>query len=158
MIDLKAENAAKALLRAGWVLVTAESCTGGLVAQRLTALSGSSEYFDRGYVVYSNLAKQQMLGVSPALLARDGAVSESVVLAMARGALASSGASAAVAVSGIAGPTGGTPHKPVGTVWLGFATAVAVDAEHKLYQGTREAVRMQAADDVLDGLATRCLA
>ena len=107
------------LLKAhGLLLTTAESCTGGGVAQAITGIAGSSAWFERGFVTYSNLSKQQMLGVSVAMLAQYGAVSEAVVREMVAGALANSGAQVALAVSGIAGPDGGTADKPVGTVWF----------------------------------------
>ena len=102
-------------------IVTAESCTGGLIAALLTELPGSSAWFERGFVVYSNLAKQEMLGVSSKLIEKHGAVSEEIAIAMATGALARSAAIIAVAVTGIAGPTGGSKNKPVGTVWFAWA-------------------------------------
>src|SRR5690554_6953072 len=110
-----AERVGRALMRAGATLVTAESCTGGWVAQAVTAIAGSSAWFDRGFVTYSNAAKSEMLGVPEALIRDHGAVSEPVARAMAEGALAHSRARAAVAITGIAGPGGGTPEKPVGT-------------------------------------------
>ena len=112
---------AQALRARGWRLATAESCTGGLIAAACTALAGSSDWFDRGFVTYSNEAKVQMLGVDAALIARHGAVSEQVACAMAAGALRHSPADLAVAVTGIAGPGGAVPGKPVGTVWLATA-------------------------------------
>lgn len=111
------------LQRRGWMLVCAESCTGGGVAAALTDLAGSSAWFDRGFVTYSNQAKQDMLGVSPETLAKFGAVSRETVTEMARGALLHSGAQLSVAISGIAGPGGGTPDKPVGTVWIAWGSA-----------------------------------
>ena len=113
---------AQALRSRGWLLATAESCTGGLIAAACTSLAGSSEWFDRGFVTYSNEAKAQMLGVNVELIAQHGAVSREVACAMAEGALQCSRAHLAVAVTGIAGPGGAVPGKPVGTVWL--ATAV----------------------------------
>ncbi len=112
---------AQALERRGWFMATAESCTGGLIAARCTDRAGSSAWFERGFVTYSNEAKTEMLEVSSALIARDGAVSASVAQAMAEGALRHSRAQVAVAVTGIAGPGGAVPGKPVGTVWLGWA-------------------------------------
>ena len=112
---------AAVLKQRGWQLATAESCTGGLIAAACTAVSGSSDWFDRGFVTYSNAAKTELLGVDAAMLHEHGAVSEPVVLAMAQGALARSGCDLAVAVTGIAGPTGATPGKPVGLVWLAVA-------------------------------------
>ncbi len=131
-----------ALLQArGQLLATAESCTGGLIAAACTDLAGSSLWFERGLVAYSNAAKTELLGVPAALIAEHGAVSEPVVRAMAAGALAHSRAQCAVAVTGVAGPGGGSPGKPVGTVWLGWATATGVMAEKMQFAGDRQAVR-----------------
>jgi nicotinamide-nucleotide amidase len=129
------------LLNRGLKLATAESCTGGLIAATCTDLSGSSAWLERGFVTYSNEAKSEMLGVDAALIARDGAVSESVVRAMAQGALAHSQAQVAVAVTGVAGPTGGSAAKPVGTVWLGWATPQGVVSEVQHFAGDRAQVR-----------------
>ena len=138
------------------VIATAESCTGGWIAQQLTELSGSSAWFDRGFVTYSNEAKQQMLGVSAHTLEQHGAVSEAVVREMAEGALANSSANLAIAVSGIAGPTGGTAEKPVGLVWMAWAIKEGrVDAESQIFTGDRAEVRRQAVDYVLRGIAAR---
>lgn len=146
----------EALLQRGVRVATAESCTGGWIAKVLTDIAGSSAWFERGWVTYSNAAKQQDLGVSAALLASQGAVSEAVVLAMARGALERSGAEFAVAVSGVAGPAGGTPAKPVGTVWTAWAwrteAAVGSRAAHSQFSGDREAVRRQTVVFALEGL------
>ncbi len=144
-------------LRAGKArIVTAESCTGGFLAKCLTDLSGSSDYFDRGWVTYSNAAKQKMLGVSPALLARHGAVSGPVALAMARGALKSARATIAISVTGIAGPTGATPGKPVGTVWIAWArrerSGVRARAVHHHFRGDRDTVRRMTVAAALSGL------
>jgi len=124
-----------------WLLASAESCTGGLIAGACTDLSGSSDWFDRGFVTYSNSAKDEMLGVDSQLIARHGAVSEPVVRAMASGALAHSRAQVAVAVTGIAGPTGGSADKPVGTVWFGFAIPGRLSSERMLFSGDRAGVR-----------------
>ena len=132
---------ADALRRRGWQLAAAESCTGGLIAGACTALAGSSDWFERGFVTYSNEAKTQMLGVDAALIATDGAVSEAVARAMVRGALQRSRATLAVAVTGIAGPGGAVPGKPVGTVWLAWGTATQVNAELLQLGGDRDAVR-----------------
>ena len=123
---------ADALLQRGWMLATAESCTGGMIAAACTDLSGSSQWFERGFVSYSNEAKQDMLGVPGAVLARHGAVSEEVAQAMVLGALNHSKAQVAVAVTGIAGPTGGSPSKPVGTVC--FAWGLPPTADPRLAQ------------------------
>jgi nicotinamide-nucleotide amidase len=136
------------------VLATAESCTGGWIAKVVTDVTGSSAWFDRGFVTYSNRAKEDMLGVSPATLAAHGAVSEAVVREMAAGALARSGADITVAVSGIAGPGGGTPAKPVGLVWLAWAVrGGAVHAEQRHFGGDREAVRAATVARALAGVA-----
>ena len=140
-----AARAGHILLAAGLKVVTAESCTGGGVAAALTDVPGSSQWFERGYITYSNAAKVQDLGVDPATLERHGAVSAAVVEAMAVGALAACGADVAVAVSGIAGPDGGTPEKPVGLVYLAAARrgeGVHVLREH--FHGDRAAVRHAA--------------
>ena len=133
----------------GWRLATAESCTGGLIAAACTDLAGSSDWFDRGFVTYSNAAKSEMLGVDSALIARDGAVSESVARAMAAGAQREAGAEVAVAVTGIAGPSGGSDAKPVGTVWFAWALPGWVWAECRHFDGDRAAVRRQTRDHAL---------
>ena len=129
------------LLRKQLKLVTAESCTGGLIAAACTDLAGSSAWFERGFVTYSNEAKHELLGVEERILRRAGAVCEGVARAMAQGALAHSKAQVAVAVTGVAGPTGGSPAKPVGTVWFGFAVPGQVITEKCLFAGDRAAVR-----------------
>ncbi|MCW0504142.1 nicotinamide-nucleotide amidase [Aeromonas piscicola] len=142
-----------ALSQRGWLAATAESCTGGGVATAITDIAGSSGWFDRGFVTYTNEAKQQMLGVSGESLAQHGAVSEAVVLEMARGALAHSSAAISVAISGIAGPGGATEDKPVGTVW--FAWADRSGRHHSLlarFDGDRRQVRQQAVRQALAGL------
>jgi nicotinamide-nucleotide amidase len=150
--DPLAAEVGAALARAGLSLVTAESCTGGWVAQRITSVAGSSSWFDRGFVTYSNAAKCQMLGLAPALLDTHGAVSEATVLAMAAGALARCDAGVAVAVSGVAGPGGGSEAKPVGSVWIAWHGPRGGHARGFLYPGDREAVRRQATDDALRGV------
>lgn len=141
------------LLARGWMAATAESCTGGWVAKTLTDVAGSSGWFDRGFVTYTNAAKQDLLGVAGATLAAHGAVSEATVREMVAGALACSGAQVAVAVSGIAGPSGGTPGKPVGTVWLAWARRDGpADTRHRRFDGDREAVRRQAVAEAIQGL------
>jgi nicotinamide-nucleotide amidase len=133
---------AERLLAQGWMLATAESCTGGLIAGGCTSLAGSSQWFERGFVSYSNGAKHDLLGVDPALIAAHGAVSAEVAQAMARGAIAHSAAQAAVAVTGVAGPGGGTEAKPVGLVWFGFALPNGtVQSESQRFAGDRAAVR-----------------
>ncbi|MGI4939173.1 MAG: CinA family protein [Janthinobacterium lividum] len=126
----------------GMMAATAESCTGGLIAAALTAVAGSSDVVDRGFVTYSNAAKTEMLGVDPALIVLHGAVSAPVAAAMAEGALQRSQASLTVAVTGVAGPGGGTPDKPVGTVWFGLACrGGAALTEVKVFPGSRDDIR-----------------
>ena len=129
------------LLARGWMLATAESCTGGLIAAACTDLAGSSAWFDRGFVTYSNAAKTAQLGVDAALIVQHGAVSQSVAEAMARGACAQAGVPAALAVTGVAGPTGGSADKPVGTVWFGWCVQGQVHSERMQFPGGRAAVR-----------------
>ena len=137
-------------------LATAESCTGGWVAQALTSISGSSEWFDRGFVTYSNDAKREMLGVWAETLNANGAVSEHVAREMAAGALDRSGAGIAVSVTGVAGPTGGSPEKPVGMVCFAWALrGGALESETRRYEGDREAIRRQSVIRSLQGLLER---
>ena len=136
------------LLAAGARLATAESCTGGWIARCITDVAGSSQWFDGGFVTYSNAAKRRDLGVPQTMLDREGAVSEPTVRAMARGALARTGIEVAIAVSGIAGPDGAVAGKPVGTVWFAVAQrrgkAIEVTAHLKTFRGDREQVRRKA--------------
>jgi nicotinamide-nucleotide amidase len=134
---------ADALRARGWRMATAESCTGGLIAAACTQIAGSSDWFERGFVTYSNQAKSDLLGVPTSLIARHGAVSEEVARAMAAGAMAHAPVTLAVAVTGIAGPGGAVPGKPVGTVWLSWATRTGTDAERLQLAGDRDAVRAQ---------------
>ena len=136
------------------MMATAESCTGGLIAGACTDLSGSSNWFERGFVTYSNEAKTEMLGVDAALIAAHGAVSEQVARAMAEGAVARSNAQVAVAVTGVAGPTGGSPEKPVGTVWFGWSVDGHVRTERRRFDGDRAAVRAATVHYALQTLAT----
>jgi nicotinamide-nucleotide amidase len=150
------EALADALRSRGLRIAAAESCTGGLVAAACTTLAGSSDWFERGFVTYSNAAKTEMLGVDAALIAAQGAVSEAVVRAMADGALARSAADLAVAVTGIAGPGGAVPGKPVGTVWLATARrGAATVAERLQLGGDRVAVRTQTVALALQRLLER---
>jgi nicotinamide-nucleotide amidase len=159
--DAAAEAAARAVLDAfrkrGWMLATAESCTGGLIAGALTEVAGSSDVVDRGFVTYSNEAKADMLGVPAELIATQGAVSAAVAAAMARGAVERSRAEVAVAVTGVAGPGGGTAEKPVGLVWLALARrGRSVATERQLFPGDRAAVRaatVRRALELLRGAA-----
>jgi nicotinamide-nucleotide amidase len=129
------------MLKRQWMLTTAESCTGGMIAAACTDLAGSSAWFERGFVTYSNEAKSDMLGVPAELIATHGAVSEPVARAMASGALQHSRAQVALSVTGIAGPSGGSPDKPVGTVWFGWATPDGVWSDMQRFDGDRAAVR-----------------
>jgi nicotinamide-nucleotide amidase len=133
-------------------VTTAESCTGGGIAEAITRISGSSAWFNCGFVTYSNRAKSQLLGVSPELILEQGAVSEAVVLAMGAGALERAEADFAVAVSGIAGPTGGSEAKPVGTVWIAWVGPSGGRAQRFLFSGDRMLVRRQAVEHALLGL------
>lgn len=134
------------------MLACAESCTGGWIAKMVTDVAGSSQWFDRGFVSYSNLAKQQMLAVPAELIAKHGAVSEAVVKAMTSGVLANSAADIAVAVSGIAGPGGGSAHKPVGTVCIGWGTRSASWVHTELFSGNRDEVRIATVISALQRL------
>lgn len=140
------------LIKRGYKLVTAESCTGGMIAAACTDLAGSSAWFERGFVTYSNDAKTESLGVDAALLAQHGAVSEEVVRAMVIGAIAHSKAQVAVAVTGVAGPTGGSRDKPVGTVWFGWSVNGVVSSERMLFKGDRAAVRAATVRHALQRL------
>ncbi len=147
---------AGALRARGWRLATAESCTGGLIAAACTAPAGASDWFERGFVTYSNAAKTELLGVDAALIAEHGAVSQPVALAMLRGALARAPVQLALAVTGIAGPGGAVPGKPVGTVWLAWGTGVSAgastQAERLQLPGNRDAVRSAAVQAALQRL------
>ena len=143
---------AERLLARGWMLATAESCTGGMIAAACTDLSGSSNWFERGFVTYSNEAKADLLGVDPSLIARHGAVSEVVARAMAFGAVRHSRAQVSVAVTGVAGPTGGSAEKPVGTVWFGFQVDGQLTSELRRFDGDRAAVRAATVQHALQRL------
>ncbi|MDR2991056.1 MAG: CinA family protein [Burkholderiaceae bacterium] len=134
---------ARLLKARGWRMATAESCTGGLIAAACTDLAGSSDWFERGWVTYSNAAKTESLGVPADLIERYGAVSEPVARAMALGARDHAGAQASVAVTGVAGPSGGSPDKPVGTVWFGGCAGAGVWTALRHFEGDRAAVRAQ---------------
>ncbi|KND54619.1 Protein Implicated in DNA repair function with RecA and MutS [Candidatus Paraburkholderia kirkii] len=131
------------------MLATAESCTGGMVATAITNISGSSAWFERGFVTYSNLAKTEMIGVPAALIEQHGAVSEPVAKAMAEGALRNSRAQVSVSITGVAGPAGGSEAKPVGTVCFGWSNRLHTTVETQLFKGDREQVRTQAATHAL---------
>ncbi len=152
-IDPLVRMTAKLALEKQLKMATAESCTGGWLAQELTALAGSSEWFECGFITYSNEAKTEMLDVPEALFVSDGAVSQAVVAAMAEGAVNKSRASLSVSISGVAGPGGGTPQKPVGTVWIAWhlkGTATETCCFH--FEGDRHDVRRQAVVEALKGL------
>ena len=155
-LGLLAASLAAELKVRGRMLATAESCTGGWIAKVCTDLAGSSAWFERGMVSYSNEAKQDLLGVKASEIYRFGAVSEEVVAAMARGAVERSRADCAVAVSGIAGPDGGSPDKPVGTVCFGWAMPNdVIETETRLFSGDREEVRRATVVAALEGLLLR---
>ena len=143
------QRLAELLLQHSWMLVSAESCTGGLIAAACTDLAGSSQWFERGFVSYSNAAKSELLGVNATLIERHGAVSEPVVRAMAAGALARSSAQVAVAVTGVAGPGGGSADKPVGTVWFAWATPHGLRSACCRFGGDRDAVRQATVQHAL---------
>ena len=137
----------------GWRIATAESCTGGLIASRITDVSGSSAYFEQGFITYSNEAKMRLLGVSKDIVATEGgpgAVSEACARAMAEGVRAAAGSEVGLSVTGIAGPTGGTPEKPVGTVYMAVATPSVTVCRHHLFEGSRLEVKAQTVETALD--------
>jgi nicotinamide-nucleotide amidase len=147
------ETLAGMLLAKGWSMATAESCTGGWIAKCCTDRAGSSAWFDRGLVTYSDAAKSALLGVESTLLQQHGAVSEAVVRQMSLGARKSSGVEVAVAVTGIAGPDGGSAAKPVGTVWFAWSVAgLETRSERQLFSGDRESIRFQTVQHALQGL------
>jgi len=150
-----AEKVGAALRRGKLMLATAESCTGGWIAEAITMVPGSSEWFERGFVTYTYISKREMLGVKEATLGRHGAVAEDVVREMAEGAISRSHAQVAVAVSGVAGPSGGTPQKPVGTVCFAWAVkGGASRSETRRFSGDREAVRRRSVEHALSGVLT----
>ncbi|MFP4902197.1 CinA family protein [Paraburkholderia sp. BR14261] len=134
------------------MLASAESCTGGMVATAITDISGSSVWFERGFVTYSNQAKTEMIGVPPELIEKHGAVSEPVARAMAEGALSNSRAQVSLSITGVAGPGGGTPEKPVGMVSFGWSNRLHTSVETLVFKGDREQIRVQAAAHALRGL------
>jgi nicotinamide-nucleotide amidase len=143
-MEALAKKVGERLKAANALLVTAESCTGGWVAQVVTSVAGSSEWFERGFVTYSNAAKEELLGVSPTTLQRHGAVSEETAREMALGALARSKGTTALSITGIAGPGGGSPDKPVGMVCFAWARSGAVNTQTCRFPGDRESVRRQS--------------
>jgi len=153
--DALTRRLAKQLLARRQSACTAESCTGGLIAKTFTDLAGSSDWFERGFVTYSNAAKSEMLGVPASLIEDYGAVSEAVANAMAIGALRHSEADFAIAVTGVAGPGGGSEEKPLGTVWIALASAGHVEAQCHHFEGDRSAVREATLVAGLDKLIKR---
>jgi nicotinamide-nucleotide amidase len=151
-MDELARQVGAALKARGLSLVTAESCTGGWVAMALTAIPGSSDWFERGYVTYSNAAKREELGVGEATLERHGAVSEETAREMAAGALKSGRGQVALAITGVAGPTGGTRDKPVGTVCFAWAQGSKISSRTKRFDGDRDSVRRQSVVHALQGV------
>jgi nicotinamide-nucleotide amidase len=147
---------AQVLKKRHWKLVTAESCTGGGLAYALTAIPGSSAWFEQGWVTYSNRSKQELLGLSVSTLEKFGAVSAQTAAAMAEGAVINSGAEASIAITGIAGPDGGTPEKPVGMVWFAWKGAnFATQAQVQYFNGDRTAIRQQAIQYALTGFVEK---
>ena len=149
------EQLARALQDRGWMMATAESCTGGMIAARCTDLAGSSHWFERGLVTYSNAAKSQLLGVPADLIQQHGAVSEPVARAMASGAAHHAHVQVSVAVTGIAGPSGGSADKPVGTVWFAWCVGGQLSSECRVFDGDRAAVREATVGHALQGLLNR---
>lgn len=149
------EDLGRKLTARGMTLATAESCTGGLIGHMLTSVSGSSEWYLGGVVAYADEVKQKLLGVPASALDDYGAVSEKVVRFMARGACRTVGAAVGVSVSGIAGPTGGTPEKPVGAVWIGWDTGEELDAELFHFEGSRDEIKHKSAGAAIKGLLAR---
>jgi len=151
-LDVLSRKVGTALKKKGAALITAESCTGGWVAQAVTSIAGSSEWFERGYVTYSNAAKRELLGVRRKTLARHGAVSEPTAREMARGALRRGRGTIAVSITGIAGPGGGLPGKPVGMVCFAWAQGRKIRSETRRYKGGRRSVRLQSVAHALRGV------
>lgn len=149
------QQLATTLQQRGWMMATAESCTGGLIAGACTDLSGSSNWFERGFVTYSNQAKMELLGVDPEVLQREGAVSEAVARAMVQGAMSRAPVQVAVAVTGVAGPTGGSADKPVGTVWFGWNIDGMISSQRQVFPGDRAAVRAATVRHALVQLLAR---
>ncbi len=143
------EGIGRILQQRGWTLAVAESCSGGLLAHRITGVPGASAYFERGFVTYSNKAKEELLGVPPILILAHGAVSAPVARAMAQGACRAADAACSVSITGIAGPSGGSPAKPVGTVYLACCRPGHVRVERHLFTGGRRAIQRQSVEAAL---------
>lgn len=152
VLAILTERLGEQLKAKNFMVATAESCTGGGVAEAITTVSGSSQWFDRGFVTYSNTAKQEMLGVNKDTLDQYGAVSEETAKEMAEGAIKHSHADLSVAITGVAGPTGGTKKNPVGTVWFGWATHERTVSKKEFFSGDRHEIRQQAVITALNGL------
>lgn len=148
-IEELVQQLAARLTEKGWMLATAESCTGGMIAAACTDLAGSSQWFERGFVTYSNEAKTEMLGVPAELIAKHGAVSEEVVRAMAEGAIRHSRAQVSIAVTGVAGPSGGSAEKPVGTVWVSWGLGQSIHSMPLNLQGSRARIRLETTSHIL---------
>lgn len=156
-VEEKVEKLTSALIKKGWMMAVAESCTGGMIASAITDRAGSSSVFDRGFITYSNESKEELLNVSREILENQGAVSSECAAAMAQGALARSHARIAVAVTGIAGPGGGTPEKPVGLVYIVWAIQGGMLRTEKfIFPGSRADIRAATVDAALSGLIS-CL-
>ena len=153
--SLSIGNLADLMLKKSFFMATAESCTGGMIAAACTDLAGSSAWFERGFVTYSNAAKTELLGVDAALIAQHGAVSEPVARAMAFGAIRHSQAQVSVAVTGVAGPSGGSFERPVGMVWFGFSVGGMLTSEVMRFSGDRAAVRAATVSHAISGLISR---
>lgn len=149
------DRLADALQQRGWMMATAESCTGGLIAAACTEVAGASHWFDRAFITYSNAAKTALLGVPAELIERHGAVSGAVARAMAAGAAQRAGVAAALSVTGVAGPGGGSAEKPVGTVWFGWCVQGRVQAQRCRFDGDRATVRLQTVAHALQELHQR---
>lgn len=152
----KATKLGKTLLKNNYYLVSAESCTGGWLAEAVTAIAGSSAWFERGFVTYSNASKQELLNVKSETLMKYGAVSEQTALEMVIGAIKNSHAQVGVAITGIAGPTGGTPEKPVGTVWIAYGFPKKIYAKSYYFKGNRQEIRQQTVITALETLLDEC--
>lgn len=151
-IERLAEQVGQYCLAKKYHLITAESCTGGMLSAAITAIPGSSGWFEGGFISYANIAKEKMLGVNPKLIKEYGAVSEEVAIAMAEGALKHSHADLSIAITGIAGPGGATAHKPLGLVWIAYANEAGFKVEKHTFSGSRESIRLQACYIALKNL------
>lgn len=157
-VDELAKQLGNALLQHKLYCAVAESCTGGSLSAAITNIAGSSQWFDRGFITYTNQAKEEMLGVPGQVISTHGAVSEATACAMAQGVIANSNADVSAAITGIAGPSGGSIEKPVGTVWIAWASNLQpVHAQCYLFKGDRAAIREQSVIVALEGMIQRCI-